>query len=45
MIDKIFQISEDVRYVAIYQDGNLRTQSKITQKVQAVQNLINMKSY
>ena len=28
MIDKIFQISNDVRYVAIYRDGKLQTQTK-----------------
>ncbi len=28
MIDKIFQISNHVRYVAIYQDGKLQTQAK-----------------
>lgn len=28
MINKLFEISEDVRYVAIYQDGHLNTRSK-----------------
>ena len=28
MIDKIFSISSDVRYVAIYRDGELETQTK-----------------
>jgi hypothetical protein len=28
MIDKIFAISDDVRYVAIYKDGQLETKSK-----------------
>jgi hypothetical protein len=28
MIDKVFEISEDVRYVALYRDGHLETQSK-----------------
>ncbi len=28
MIDEIFSISDDVRYVAIYQDGQLETKSK-----------------
>ena len=28
MIDKIFKISNDVRYVAIYRDGKLITQTK-----------------
>ena len=28
MIDKIFSISSDVRYVAIYRDGDLETQIK-----------------
>ena len=28
MINKIFEISEDIRYVAIYRDGHLETQSK-----------------
>ena len=28
MIDKIFAISDDVRYVAIYKDGKLETKSK-----------------
>jgi len=28
MINKIFEISKDVRYVVIYRDGYLNTQSK-----------------
>jgi len=28
MIDEIFAISDDIRYVAIYRDGHLKTQSK-----------------
>ncbi len=28
MIDEIFSISDDIRYVAIYRDGRLKTQSK-----------------
>lgn len=28
MIDKIFSISNDIRYVAIYRDGELETQTK-----------------
>jgi hypothetical protein len=28
MIDKIFSISEDIRYVAIYREGKLRSRSK-----------------
>ena len=28
MIDEIFKISKDVRYVAIYRDGKLETQTK-----------------
>ena len=28
MIDEIFAISSDVRYVAIYKDGNLESKSK-----------------
>lgn len=28
MIDKIFKISEDIRYVAIYRNGHLMTQTK-----------------
>ena len=29
MIDEIFAISDDVRYVAIYRDGQLETKSKV----------------
>ena len=28
MIDEIFKISQDIRYVAIYKDGELQTKSK-----------------
>ena len=28
MIEKTFQISTDIRYVAIYRDGKLETQTK-----------------
>ena len=28
MIDEIFKISKDIRYVAIYRDGKLETQTK-----------------